>query len=278
MNQWGEIWRHRQIVERYNGYYDVHREGPTFWRYVTDLLDIYNRMSHAMLCNRQLQTIFMPQAINPVFLKDDIANRKGFEVLLTRPAGIENSIRCYPYPFVEKLTIGKYTMLRVFAEVLPGKRVLVISPFACSITQNFHRRRNFFKNFDYPDFDLQTFNTPITYTGLPREFYPHETWFETTDWMKEQISKLDFDIALLSCGSYALPLGEFIAASMRKKAVYVGGVLQMMFGVTGRRYDNPFFTDQINPEQFIPPVEAEDYLKHVQISPQQAKEAFGAYF
>ena len=147
-----------------------------------------------------------------------------------------------------------------------------------SIEANFHNRANFFKNFNYPNFNLIAYETPITYPNLPRSFYPDQDWFETTKRIETDISKLDFDIALLSCGSYAIPLGHFIAKQLNKKAIYIGGCLQLFFGISGRRYDNPFFTDQMNIDYFIKPLEAERYLAHASISPTTAAEAFGAYF
>jgi hypothetical protein len=166
----------------------------------------------------------------------------------------------------------------VLAETLVGRRVLVVSPFSKSIEINFKNRFSFFANYEYPDFNLQTYNAPITYAGLPNEFYPHEDWFETLYHMKEDIQKLDFDVAFLSCGSYALPLGNFIKEDLHRHAIYVGGILQLLFGVMGRRYENEFFLRQINREKFILPVEGAEFLKHVSITPETAREAFGAYF
>jgi len=273
---WLSIWRHRNITEKFNGFYDVTANDDIFWRYVNDLLGIYERMTHAFIVGSKMLTLYMPTTISPTFLEKRVESKDGFDMLMTRAAGRE--LRCYPYPFVERLTLGQHSLLRVLAEVLPGKRVLVVSPFERSIRQNFHQRRDFFKNFDYPDFDLLTVNTPITYHGLPRAFYPHENWFETADALRAEVSKQGFDVALLACGSYAMPLGEHIAQNMGKKAVYVGGLLQLMFGVTGRRYDKPFFADQCNLDSFIRPVEAEGYLRHVDIPPDMVREAFGAYF
>ena len=96
--------------------------------------------------------------------------------------------------------------------------------------------------------------------------------------MKEDIRKLDFDVAFLSCGSYALPLGNFIKEDLHRQAIYVGGVLQLLFGVMGRRYENEHFLRQINRVKFIMPVEGAQFLKHVSIAPETAREAFGAYF
>jgi len=46
----------------------------------------------------------------------------------------------------------------------------------------------------------------------------------------------------------------------------------------GRRYQDVFFTDQINLEKFIFPLEGQELLKHVTINEKTAREAFGAYF
>jgi hypothetical protein len=54
--------------------------------------------------------------------------------------------------------------------------------------------------------------------------------------MKDDISKLDFDIALLSCGGYGPPLCLHIFSSMQKTAIYVGGALQILFGIKGKRW------------------------------------------
>jgi hypothetical protein len=54
--------------------------------------------------------------------------------------------------------------------------------------------------------------------------------------MCDDIQKLDFDIALLSCGGYGMPLCNFIKNNLKKSAIYVGGGLQLLFGVIGQRW------------------------------------------
>ena len=66
---------------------------------------------------------------------------------------------------------------------------------------------------------------------------PHSGWKESFNIMKEEISKLEFDIALLGCGAYGMPLGAFIKEEMNKSAIYVGGGLQILFGIKGKRWD-----------------------------------------
>jgi hypothetical protein len=47
-----------------------------------------------------------------------------------------------------------------------------------------------------------------------------------------------YDIALLSCGGYANPIANYIFENHRKSAIYIGGVLQMYFGIYGGRWLN----------------------------------------
>uniref|UniRef100_A0A6C0IJN5 Uncharacterized protein n=1 Tax=viral metagenome TaxID=1070528 RepID=A0A6C0IJN5_9ZZZZ len=49
--------------------------------------------------------------------------------------------------------------------------------------------------------------------------------------MCEEINKLEFDIALLSCSSYAMYLGDFISNKMKKNSIYIGGVLNVLFNI-----------------------------------------------
>ena len=271
--------QHRSIVGRFNGYYDRKNDEQNYFRYCETLLQCYQASRYLTFCNHELLSIYFPDAIDRSFFSKNIENREGYKALIDSIDRAQEAVSCFPYPFVERLVFENDTLFRVFSSVLQGKKVLVISPFAESILANFDNRHSFFKrNYEYPEFELQVYNTPITYSGLPDEFYPHQNWFETLASMKLDIGKLDFDVALMSCGSYAMPLGVFIEKELNRKAVYVGGVLQLFFGIMGRRYENPWFTQQINPENFIYPVERERYLKDIVISEAMAREAFGAYF
>ena len=64
-----------------------------------------------------------------------------------------------------------------------------------------------------------------------------DNWFEALEWMKSEIDKVDFDVALLGCGAYGIPLQHYIR-SLGKQSVYVGGGLQILFGIKGKRWDN----------------------------------------
>ena len=46
----------------------------------------------------------------------------------------------------------------------------------------------------------------------------------------------DFDIALVSCGGFGMLVSDFIFTTLNKSAIYVGGSLQLYFGIIGNRW------------------------------------------
>lgn len=267
----GEI----ELVRRFNGYYDKRNDLHNVARYCYAMQQAYQGCSEVLLAGSTWLSAYLPMSINPQFEVPVGKKRAPIELLLRRIS--PPVLRFYPYSFIERVLHGE-TLFRLFATALRAKRVLVVCPFARSIHANFTKRHEFFPGYAYPEFSLLTVNTPITYAGLPDEFYPHDDWFATLDALKSEIAGQEFDIALLACGSYAMPLGRFIGDQMRRKAIYVGGVLQLLFGIMGRRYEDPFFLSQINRASFIYPLEREALLRHVDIKPDTAREGLAAYF
>ncbi len=115
---------------------------------------------------------------------------------------------------------------------LRGRKVLVIQPFVEEIAGQYRRREKLFRNPDIlPEFDLRTY-MPF-YRGLRDGF---AGWFDCLECMKREIAEIDFDIALIAAGPYGFPLAAHIKR-LGRKAVVVGGVLQMLFGIKGARWD-----------------------------------------
>ena len=55
--------------------------------------------------------------------------------------------------------------------------------------------------------------------------------------MQRRVQKIDFDIALVGCGAYGMPLAAH-CKQMGKQAVHLAGWLQVLFGIKGTRWDN----------------------------------------
>lgn len=160
--------------------------------------------------------------------------------------------------FKDKTYVSKSTLDTFFSQehpwtfALKGKRILVVHPFAETIESQYLNKREFlFDNKEVlPEFkSLETIKAVQSIAGNPVGF---KTWFDALDWMKSEIDKKDFDIALLGCGAYALPLAAHIKRN-GKKAIHMGGILQFLFGITSKRYDeNEIYKPFIN-EYFVYP-------------------------
>jgi hypothetical protein len=135
------------------------------------------------------------------------------------------------------LNVNKpYSFREPWSSQLRGKSVLVIHPFVDTIKSQFEKRDLLFDNKDVlPPFGLTTYKPVQTSGG---NLSNHPTWEEALDFMLKEISELYFDIALIGCGCYDIPIATHIKTMMGKQAIIYGGSLQCMFGIKGKRWDN----------------------------------------
>ena len=121
-----------------------------------------------------------------------------------------------------------------WSRYLKGKKVLIINSFVESFQS---QMKNGFKLYDdcnifADDQEFIYYKSFQTCVGN----HIHEDWNETLNIMCNDIKDLDFDIALLGCGSYGLPMCNYIKTKLHKSAIYIGGGIQLLFGVKGERW------------------------------------------
>jgi hypothetical protein len=182
------------------------------------------------------------------------------------------------YLIIESMTY----FLKFFDYFAKNKKVLIISPFSKSVEYQYKRKDKIFKDYVYPEFELITYTTPITYNNSNDDlelYNVKNNWMEQSQFMANEISLLDFDIALLSCGSYAYYLGDFIAHKMNKKAIYLGGILNMYFNIYGQRYDrkDKYFENIVNIDYQIKALESNKF-NHIRGGRKVNGDSFKAYF
>ena len=145
-----------------------------------------------------------------------------------------------------------------WTKCLKGKKVLVVHPFVDSIRYQYeHNREKLFKDPDVlPEF-AELLTVKAVQTIADQKDARFETWFDALQYMKDEISKLDFDIALIGCGAYGMCLAAHVKR-MGKQVVHLAGWTQMLFGVYGERWikDQPQYSKYIN-EYWIRPLESE---------------------
>ena len=141
---------------------------------------------------------------------------------------------------------------------LKNKKVLVIHPFDETIKRQYEKKNLIFPDKEFlPDFDLITFK-PVQGIGYASRNLPYRTWFEALEDMKSKIKEIDFDVALIGAGAYGMFLGDY-CKSLGKKAVHVGGALQLFFFFFGKRWDEDGFYNEhwIRPQKSDMPEGAE---------------------
>ncbi|WKN32548.1 hypothetical protein PZB74_04215 [Porifericola rhodea] len=124
-----------------------------------------------------------------------------------------------------------------WTRVLKKKKVLVVHPFDRSIQSQYRKREKLFQDKNVlPDFELITLRAV---QSIADSKVPFENWFDALKYMENLIEKIDFDICLLGCGAYGLPLAAHVKR-IGKKAVHIGGGLQLLFGIKGKRWEEQY--------------------------------------
>jgi len=132
-------------------------------------------------------------------------------------------------------TYNSFTAQQPWTRILKNKEVLVIHPFAELIERQYARRELLFSNPNVlPEFELKTIKAVQSIGGVSNGF---TDWFEALDWMKKEMDTINYDICLIGCGAYGFPLAAY-AKRMGKKAVHIGGGLQLLFGIKGKRWED----------------------------------------
>lgn len=160
---------------------------------------------------------------------------------------VKRYLRCDKFAFL--VDIEPYYHDNPWSSSLEGKRVLVIHPMTSSIKSQYLKRELLFKNpKTLPDFQLLTlqakyFDDPI-----------YNSWEKILNYYLVEISKLDFDVAILGCGSWGMPLAAHIKG-LGKPAIHLGGSTQVLFGIIGNRWETqyPGFTERFVNEHWVRP-------------------------
>ncbi len=155
-------------------------------------------------------------------------------------------------PFEEKM--------QQYFPFINGRKVLIISSFAELIKQQFHSgnlRRIYPQYPDYPVIaQMETYTFPYCFMNHGDK----QNYFETLDQVYQDIKDKDFDVALLGCGAYGHKLCHLIHTELKKDAIYLGGAIQLFFGIMSEREkkaNNPIPTNEswiMNvPKKYKPP-------------------------
>jgi hypothetical protein len=140
-------------------------------------------------------------------------------------------------PKISALALEPYYFEESWMEALEGKRILIVHPFVETIQKQIPHLpdlfpgRSWFKNCTF-----QFVAPPLTLAGNHQD----KDWQEHYRACMEQFNTLEeYDIALVAAGGYGMILADDIFTKYKKSVIYIGGALQLFFGIIGKRwFDN----------------------------------------
>ena len=140
-----------------------------------------------------------------------------------------------------------------WVKCMGNKTMLVIHPFEQTIQSQYARLDKIYPNYKiFPDtMEFKTLKAVQTIAGTKDERF--NNWFEALDYMCKETDKMQFDVAVIACGAYGIPLGAHIKRSGRI-AFVVGGGLQSAFGILGKRWE---YEEEFHNEYWVHPSKEE---------------------
>lgn len=178
-----------------------------------------------------------------------IENMKKADLLALWGVGAEAQLvhkYCTSSQYIKLRSLESYYFVAPWSKALEGKRILVLHPFAETITAQYQKRKQIFPGTNIlPEFQsLICVKAVQSIAGQETGF---ETWFDALDSMKKEVMAVDFDVAIIGAGAYGLPLAIY-CKELGKQAIQMSGATQILFGIKGKRWDthpviNKFYND-----------------------------------
>ena len=144
-----------------------------------------------------------------------------------------------------------------FSSRIEGKTLLIISSHVNTIRQQLSKLDHIFS--PYKIFKNNTFiivKPPMGIGDTSKEWSNH---FEA---FKDNVSRQEFDVALVSCGGYGMPICDYIYTDMKRSCIYMGGALQLFFGIMGRRWETNEVVQKFRNEHWVYPLESDVPAKY----------------
>lgn len=126
-----------------------------------------------------------------------------------------------------------------WTSVLTNSRVLVVHPFEETIKRQALNFQRIFPNGEIPVFEVETFKPP-QFLARSSDRLKFPSWFEGFADASERLErKLEIsspDFVMVGAGALGLGLGV-VAKRLGFRVIHLGGVLQLFFGILGKRWD-----------------------------------------
>jgi hypothetical protein len=166
-------------------------------------------------------------------------------------------------PKIDARALEPYYFKDNWMSALEGKKILIIHPFAKTFTQQLPNLNKIFPGFSwFENCTIQFCQPPLTLA----KNHDNKDWQEHYRSFVETLKTVqDFDIALVAAGGYGMLISEYIYSNMGKSVIYIGGALQLFFGVIGKRwFDNKNVMKLVN-DNWIRPLNEDKPANYINV-------------
>ena len=131
-----------------------------------------------------------------------------------------------------------------FSQLFEHKRILIITSHADTIQQQLDSGKQFHKKRIFPESATIQVYRSVQQNAKSND---DQSWKVHLEKMKEDLAQLaevsPYDVVFAGCGGYGMILSNYLHKELKKSVVYVGGALQLYFGVKGNRWKDVDYTD-----------------------------------
>jgi hypothetical protein len=198
--------------------------------------------------------------------RDAVVEMQHFDVCICWDTFMERFFSRYLVPAecprVDFYALEPFCHATPWSSGLAGKKVLVICPYPRTVLRQYEKRKLLWPDERIlPDFKLFTMKSVYGRPSAPG----CATWFDALDKMYQDAMQIDFDVAILACGPFAIPLGARFKRAGRS-AITMCGVTQILFGIKGKRWDDRPYVSRFYNEHWVRPDQEElpDFAKTVE--------------
>jgi hypothetical protein len=211
-----------------SGFYDKEITGSYFWEY--DTKKILESQNYKKFVIEYTEAIKNSDKLCPLFHKTDYDDKKKEFI-----------------HYLNAKSFYDWYNYQDWYKILNTKKILLINSFA-SLMQQQYESGNLHKiDPDFPVFsNINFYRTPYTFFNNG----PDLNFFETLENIKREISLINFDIAIISCGAYAALLCDY-CDRIGKTGISIGSRMHSMFGIDPKNKNNHLWISKI-PKAYIP--------------------------
>lgn len=155
------------------------------------------------------------------------------------------SERTHTIPKINAIALEPYYFKDSWMPAIKGKKILIVHPFTSTFLKQIKNIKELFPDRSwFEDCELKFIQPPLTLAGN----HGGKDWQEHYKPFIESLRNCNnFDIALVAAGGYGMLIADFIFSELNKSVMYVGGALQLFFGVIGKRwFDNKDILKLVN--------------------------------